>query len=240
MARLLKKSKFNCPYCSSNTQQFLWKIRWDGKEIYDDRFINYPDAREDQHVSSGLSYPPKRSKNAAKLEKLTHPIRVGRCLACDQYTLWIYDKMYFPDIGNAPPPNSEMPENVKKTYLEAAAISAKSPRAAAALLRLCVQMLCKHLDEPGKNINQDIAALVKKGLPPKVQRSLDILRVTGNEAVHPGKIDTDDPEVVAKLFNLLNIIVRILIVEPREINEIYSSLPEEKRKQIEKRDNNSP
>jgi hypothetical protein len=56
-------------------------------------------------------------------------------------TLWVQDKMYFPDTGNAPFPNPEMPETVLKLYNEASAISSKSPRGAAALLRLSIQVL---------------------------------------------------------------------------------------------------
>ena len=80
-----------------------------------------------------------------------------------------------------------------------------SPRGAAALLRLCIQKLCKQLGQPGKNINDDIAALVKAGLDPKIQKALDIVRVIGNECVHPGTMDLrDDREIAAKLFVLVN------------------------------------
>jgi hypothetical protein len=146
------------------------------------------------------------------------------------------DKMVHPDSGNAPFPNQEMPESVKKLYMEAAAVQSKSPRGAGALLRLGVQVLCKELGEGGKNINADIAALVSQGLPAIVQQSLDVVRVTGNEAVHPGQIDTDDPEVVAQLFELLNIIVEYMIAMPNRVSGIYAGLPAAARDAISKRD----
>ena len=166
-----------------------------------------------------------------------HELRVGTCQNCEEKTVWIKNKMMFPDTGNAPFPNLEMPENVKKLYLEAASIHTKSPRGAAALLRLAIQVLCKELGENGKNINRDIGNLVQKGLPVIVQQSLDIVRVTGNDAVHPGQIDTDNPETVSQLFSLINVIIEYMIELPKKINGIYSSLPSDKVAGIETRDN---
>ncbi len=55
----------------------------------------------------------------------------------------------------------------------------------------------KQLGNPGEDINADIAALVKDGLwADLLQRALDVVRVTGNEAVHPGQTDTDGPAEV--------------------------------------------
>lgn len=119
-------------------------------------------------------------------QSIHNQIRIGICQHCNKGSLWIVEKMYYPDTGNAPFPNPEMPENVLKLYREASAIDTKSPRGAAALLRLSIQILCKELGEPGKNINVDIGSLVEKGLPKIVQQPLDIVRVTGNDAVHPG------------------------------------------------------
>jgi len=168
--------------------------------------------------------------------RVNAPIRVSTCTHCKKNTLWIKETMYFPDTGNAPTPNNEMPESVKSIYLEAASIYSKSPRGAAALLRLGIQILCKELGESGSNINNDIAELVKKGLPPMVQKSLDIVRVTGNDAVHPGQIDTDNPDVVVNLFNLTNLIVEYMIALPNQVNGIYNQLPADKIKFIEDRD----
>lgn len=169
----------------------------------------------------------------------SNEIRVGTCQHCCKSTLWIHNEMYFPSIGNAPTPNSEMPENIKIIYLEAASIYSKSPRGAAALLRLAVQLLCKELGQKGENINDDIKQLVKNGLPELVQQSLDIVRITGNDAVHPGQIDTDNSEVVIQLFNLTNVIVEYMIALPKRVSGIYGSLPANSIKTIEKRDNKS-
>lgn len=165
-----------------------------------------------------------------------HPLRVGICHHCSKNTLWVENKMFYPDSGNAPFPNPEMPDLVRKLYMEATAIHTKSPRGAAALLRLSIQVLTKELGEDGKNINKDIGSLVKKGLPDIVQKSLDIVRVTGNDAVHPGQIDTDNPETVGQLFDLVNIIVEYMIALPKRVSGIYDGLPADKVKGIETRD----
>jgi hypothetical protein len=111
-------------------------------------------------------------------------------------------------------------------------------RGAAALLRLAIQKLCVHFGETGKNINDDIASLVQKGLPESIQKALDSVRVIGNEAVHPGRIDLkDDSTTAAGLFRLVNIIVEQTISNQKHIDEFFEKkLPEANRKAIRKRD----
>ncbi len=134
-----------------------------------------------------------------------------------------------------------MPADVTKDYDEAREILLSSPRSAAALLRLCVQKLCIVLGEKGDNINEDIGSLVTKGLSPHVQRALDIVRVVGNEQVHPGTLDVrDNLEIALKLFALVNFIVDDQISKPKVIAELYTQIPTPKLKSIENRDKIKP
>ncbi len=156
----------------------------------------------------------------------------------------IHTKALYPTIDPAlPKPHSNIPKSLLEDYEEARAVFSVSARGAAALLRLVIQKLCKHLGESGKDLNTDIASLVQKGLPIHIQQALDIVRVIGNEAVHPGEINTrDNPEVVKRLFNLVNEIVedRIGKVQKQaEIKKVYEDLPKEKLDYIKKRDKSS-
>lgn len=162
---------------------------------------------------------------------------LSNCNSCGELTMWHGASMIYPLCATAELPSEDLPENIQTDFEEARRIANLSPRGAAALLRLALQKLCIHLGEPGKNINSDVASLVAKGLPPKVQQALDSVRVIGNEAVHPGTLDLkDDQETVQKLFRLINFIANKMITEPREIDEIYDGLPADKLAGIAKRD----
>jgi len=163
---------------------------------------------------------------------------IAECDHCGKHTFWQDGKMFFPNSGTAPLPNSDLPDNVKDDYIEARDIIELSPRGAVALLRLAIQKLCVHLGEDGKNINTDIGKLVKKGLPIKMQRALDSVRVVGNNAVHPGVIDLkDDIEIARKLFAFVNIIADVMITQPNEIDKFYDeTIPENLKNAIDRRD----
>lgn len=162
---------------------------------------------------------------------------VSICKRCDEFTLWYNQKLIHPRASLAPLPVENMPQDVKEDYLEARSIVSDSPRAAAALLRLALQKLMIHLGEKGKKLDDDIASLFEKGLPKEIQIGLDFVRVIGNNAVHPGEIDLkDDVETATNLFSVINMIIRLLITQPKELVEMVEKLPEGARKAIEKRD----
>ena len=159
------------------------------------------------------------------------------CHHCEEVSLWYNGELIYPENPNLPPPNEDLGAGIKNIYNEASNIVEKSPKAAAALLRLAIQKLCKQLGESGENINSDIGELVKKGLHVQIQQALDVVRVVGNESVHPGQIDlNDDKDVAYKLFELVNIIAQTMITQPKEISKLYSSLPMGKLDGIAKRD----
>lgn len=145
--------------------------------------------------------------------------------------------MVHPLTGNVEIANSDLPSDILADYNEAKDIVNISPRGAAALLRLAIQKLCKHLDEKGKDLNADIGNLVKRGLPVQLQQALDSVRVIGNHAVHPGQIDLDDkPETALALFSFVNIICDFFITQPKKIAEVYGNLPQKDKDNIAKRD----
>jgi hypothetical protein len=162
---------------------------------------------------------------------------VAECAHCQEESFWFKERMIDPVGLIGPLPHPDMSDDVRADYEEARAVVQLSPRSAAALLRLALQKLCAELGEPGKNINNDIAALVAKGLPPMIQQAADALRVIGNEAVHPGELDLrDDQETVGALFGLLNAIVDDRIARPKQVEALYRLIPPDKRAGIEIRD----
>jgi hypothetical protein len=170
--------------------------------------------------------------------KTIKDIKLAFCAHCNDKSIWFNNDMIEPNIGGVPLPNQDLSKEIKDDYYEARDILNKSPRGSSAILRLSIQKLCKELGEKGKNINEDIAELVKKGLPLKIQQALDYVRVVGNNAVHPGQIDLKDDKATAlHLFNLINLIGDVMITQPKEVDLLYSTLPQSQKDAIAKRDN---
>lgn len=169
------------------------------------------------------------------------------CQGCDNHSLWVPVKtavsalalismdykLVYPAISQAPNPEENMPDDIKIDFEEARQVFGSSPRAAAALLRLCVQKLCHELLGKKGDIHKQIGELVDKGLPPRVLKAFDTIRIFGNESVHPGTVNLNDtPEVALALFSLLNMAVRHCITEEKELEAIRALTPETKRREI--------
>ena len=211
----LDKGAFNCPFCNA--------------------YANFHWSQVQVSVPGGQT-------------SIDH--KAAQCVHCKKWTLWTFKpkkyelgviawsgELIYPFKLTSPLPHRDLPEACKSEYEEARYVLPFSSRASAALLRLCIQKLCKELGEEGKNINDDISALVKKGLDSRIQKALDVVRVTGNNAVHPGEMDVkDDSELVGKLFTLVNLIIEEMIAKPKEIDQLYGKLPVEAKQAIEKRD----
>ena len=208
------KSAFNCPYCDAYSRM-NWFKHWH------------------QTGHGGWSQLP---------------MRFALCTHCNEKSYWIENphpegidavegRMLIPSGAQAPMAHPETPDQTRVDYDEARNIVGESPRGAAALLRLAIQKLCIHLGESGKNLNDDIGSLVKKGLPVEIQQALDIVRVIGNNSVHPGELSEEDvSDVALTLFELINQIVEDRIARPKKLNSLFEKLPKGAREGIEKRD----
>ena len=146
---------------------------------------------------------------------------VAQCDHCKDLSVWVHEKLVYPPRGEAQPANPDLPEDIRRDYEEASSILDLSPRGAAALLRLAIQKLCKNLGQPGKDLNKDIGALVSDGLDDQVQMDLDVVRVIGDNAAHPGQMDLRDDRATAEtLFTLLNQIADRTITPPIEFKRM--------------------
>lgn len=245
---------FNCPHCGALAKQFWHSGHADSLEK-DRTPLCLSEADLETTTLEHIEDKAERKKLKAWAERVatgapfmernnnyrTYDVQnlsISKCFNCNEVAIWIHNRLVWPVAGTAPLPNPDLPAEVRRDYEEAGTIINLSPRGAAALLRLAIQKLCKELGEKGRHIDTDIASLVAKGLDVRVQQALDVVRVIGNNAVHPGQIDLrDDHPTAEKLFGLVNIITEVMISQPKHIADMYASLPESALKAIEKRDN---
>ena len=220
-----KEGAFNCPQCHAYAHQ-----NWRDTYILMPRQI-YTEAPRQPHTQ-----PIQYIRNQyTKFEILN----VAFCENCRKPSFWVRGKLVYPPETTAPLAHQGMPEDVSEYYNEAREISAASPRAAAALLRIAAKKLCEFHRENEPILNLAIGNLKKKGLPEEVIQSLDTVRILGNEGAHAGKIDLngqDNKEIVDRLFWLINYIVEKTITEPATIKNVFESLPESKRQAVKQRD----
>lgn len=252
----VSSNAFSCPHCGAFADQ-VWfdaygsKCKEDTPYVVDAELIE----RAEAHV-------PDEEEERQRHEKFVEHLRVdatgrvtlryvrnksveyelanlfiSRCRSCGDPSLWRHSVLLHPHVRYEVEPSPDLPDDARQDFEEARTILDLSPRGAAALLRLSIQKLCKHLGEAGKDINKDIGRLVAKGLDARVQKMLDTVRVIGNESVHPGQIDMkDNRQIAAALFDLVNRIAYDLITHPREVDALYASLPPSKLDGIAKRD----
>lgn len=257
VAASVGETAFNCPHCGALASQQWYKIYIAGLDrppffpdteflqtVRDDKQIDqtvkerfFEDARK---MNSGLIFIQKDTSNYS--EQVAANLFLSACFNCRKFSVWVHDRLMFPPELQGEEPNEDIPPDILQDFNEARSILNLSPRGAAALLRLAIQKLVKHLGEKGVNINDDIASLVKQGLSPLVQKSLDVVRVVGNEAVHPGTIDLrDNRDVASALFRLVNLIAEQMISHPKHVSDLYDNVvPDSKKQQIAKRDAAKP
>lgn len=219
------EKKFHCAICGVYAEQ-----RWSHLKAFGDL---YTTTNAFQQVIK-----PSNILNTTKFnDRLPEEFTVSRCEHCNRLTLWHKTSMIFPRVISVEPPNIDLSKEIIELYNEAAAILQDSPRAAAALLRLALQLMLKGLGGKGKSIDDDIAIVVSMGVDSQVQKAMDILRVFGNNGAHPGEINLKEKsELVAKMFQLINFVADKMITQKKELDDLFDELPATIKQQIAKRD----
>ena len=197
IAPKLNSKAFHCPHCGVYAHQFWTE-----------------NASFEYETPDGLEWLLTSFK-----------VQLSSCIYCDEQCLWLDGKLIVPNSGDMPLPNEDLSDDIKADYMEAADVLQKSPRSAAALLRLALQKLCKQLGGKGESIYDDIGLLVKKGLDSSVIEAMDVVRIVGNNAVHPRELDVrDNPEIAAGLFDLINFIAETMLTGPKKRKEFRAKV----------------
>ena len=250
--------RFSCAHCGAYAHQTWYKMGMlnieRGKapitvEFNEESFVRAQAVEDKDERKMHVAFAIRLKKNVLTYMHNRYAdsqwefvnFHVSGCYSCDGFTVWVDGSIVYPVSQSVVEVHEMMPPAIKADFEEAGSIVNLSPRGAAALARLCIQKLMTELGEKGKDLNDDIAALVKKGLEVEVQQALDVVRVTGNHAVHPGKMDLKDDKASAlTLLGLVNMIVERRIAGPTKLKNLFAGLPVSALKQIEDRDGAKP
>jgi hypothetical protein len=218
-----KAKSFRCPFCGVVAEQQWWNSFTIQQK--DDASVN---------AFAGSIRAVYRDLEKSDIGKY----EFSTCHNCRQVTVWNGKDIVYPHNSGVELHHPDMPEDVTSLYEEARSIVNLSPRASACLLRIALDTLMPHFGEKTGCINKSIGNLVaNKGLSIKVQQSLDLLRVIGDNAAHITEMKIEDNrETALSLFSVLNEIVEEMITEPKRIDDMFNTLPAKAIKNIERRD----
>jgi Domain of unknown function (DUF4145) len=197
-----------------------------------------------QHLKDNvLAYEYQEHPRNLKVKLLN--LHVSRCYNCKGFTVWVRDRLVFPIRGDELPEIVEVDfreiaedlqapaqdvqhseEDVQEPaedfdessedFEEAAAVLNKSPRAAAALIRICIQNMMPLLKETGKSLDENISSLVRKGLEAEIQQAMDVLQVIRRNPGHESHVDLRDETAIAtRMFESLKEIIERRMLKNR-------------------------
>ena len=206
-----------CPHCGVKSQQ---------------KYLNKIYGSYESYVA------PKSTPNEGHIQSRYKTSLQGlnsiQCGSCGNYSIYHNGKMIYPIDSSVSKPNEDMPSNVKKVYYEAKTVLNISPKSACALLRLALEILMNELDINGRTLNDKINNYCNDfDSNNRLIKAFHLVRIVGNETVHPGTIDIDDNEDIARaMFEILNEIVNETITKKKKLDAIFDYLPNEKTNQI--------
>lgn len=170
---------FTCPHCGYHSQ---FRDQSIPKTYKGSKTLRIPRGLHDEYY------------NAAPTDffEFFQPYKclVKVCTHCGKITLWEDRQMVYP-YGTSIQPSEHMPEDIANVFREAQSITNLSPRAACALLRVCLEKLATQAGGVDGPLAKKIESL---GLSPRMKKLAEACRLTGNEAMHGDYFDLDIPE----------------------------------------------
>jgi hypothetical protein len=206
----LGAESFSCPHCNAVANQDWYSlflkpenadevlvltpetvnVRTEGKNQWND--IKEIDEFGERLKTNEVTYVYQKHSQSLKVKMAN--LHLSSCHSCNGFALWVGERLAFPMNVD------KTPALVEEDVEEAAAILNKSPRGATALMRVCVQKLMPLLKLDGKNLDDSMSSLVRKGLEVEIQQAMEVLQVLGNDPGQPTSLDTQEDKEMALRF----------------------------------------
>jgi hypothetical protein len=143
----------------------------------------------------------KKTQLTYEYQKHPHPLKVkmanlhiSNCHNCNGFSLWVSGLLVYPTKLD------KTPELVEEDLEEATAILNNFPRGATALMRVCIQKLVPLLEDNGKELNQRVSSLVRKGLEMEMQQAKEVLQVLRTDPVQLSQLESQADKETALRF----------------------------------------
>lgn len=252
------KTAFSCPYCLTKTTQYwfqLFAVERDRSGLYTAE--TWQMAIEEEEAAGRLDDKTRalfeRWILEAKNRRLrildgsagenqaygyeVEALRLSRCMECHEITIWLDQKMVWPDQQIDHRAHEMMPPTAREEFDEAAKVFRDSPRAGCALLRTCLEKICADRGHIKGTLFARAGSLVSEMSSLHGRQAVDIVRVFGNESIHPGKMEANDiAENAERMFDAINLIVEEVYDRPARFSQLFEKLSPSQRREIERRD----
>jgi hypothetical protein len=206
----LGAESFSCPHCNTVAHQDWYSLFLKPENAAEVRVLTpeavnaltQGDAQRD-NIKEIDQFVERLKKNALTYEYQKHPhplkvkmanLHISNCHSCNGFSLWVGGQLVFPTRID------KTPELVEEDLEEAATILNEFPRGAAALMRVCIQKLVPLLKDNGKELNQRVSSLVRKGLEVEMQQAMDVLQVLRSDPVQLSHLESQADKETALRF----------------------------------------
>lgn len=196
-----------CPHCGNKTPQKIKCVTSLEEELFDDK---------GEHIAMVEIYDIFVQCKTCKKTSLFNNWEAAK----DPFNLEESELLY--------PSKKELsdgvPEDIKKSYLEAKKIEKASPIAFAVLIRRAFEYICKDKKAKGRNLKEKLDYLVRKEvMPTTLFKMATVLKSLGNIGAHANdfEIDLDKAKVMDNFFIA---IIEYVYIAPEKIKKLEEGL----------------
>ena len=251
VAPAIDQLSFSCPHCRALARQFWFSVHADPLQADEKPFAANAETLKTLTLNDGDEHQRDRKLKWVERMASGRPFlevhrefrsrdvqnaSISYCFSCSEMGLWVGDQLVWPKGTTSLEPtldaSADVPEDSGKTSQTLDA----SPRGAAALLRVATEKLCKELGDSEQGPRPAITPLLQEEVDARVLKVLEAMRVIESNAMPSDHVSVRDDRATAEtLSGLVNLICEKIMIEPRQLQALYTKVREGAQNGIEQR-----